>query len=164
MTDDQAKECWAFYFAAFPDSKAWMQKQGNKTLDIWKRVISNCEYDDVGAVVNKMIDGEMELPKAYERETTPQLVKRAANELRHARAERKRMTRLSLQATEPKDADGKWVYAMRFCITHSQPSDVVKRIIAWTHGGPHPGIADFAETEQANALGQRMAKDFARQS
>ena len=119
-----------------------MQKQGNKTLDIWKRVISGCDFDDVGTVINKMIDGEMQLPKAYERETTPQLVKRAANDLRHHRAERRRMSRLSAQATAPKDAN-KFFYAMRFCLTHKQPGDAVKRIIAWTHGGPHPGIDGF---------------------
>ena len=163
MTDDQAKECWGYYFAAFPDSKTWMQKQGNKTLDIWKRVISGCDFDDVGTVINKMIDGEMQLPKAYERETTPQLVKRAANDLRHHRAERRRMSRLSAQATAPKDANGKFFYAMRFCLTHKQPGDAVKRIIAWTHGGPHPGIDGFAQTEQAEAMGRAMAADFGKQ-
>jgi hypothetical protein len=162
MKDEQAKECWAYYFAAFPDSKTWMAKQGNKTLDIWKRVILHCDYDDVSAVINAMIDGDIETPKAYERDTTAQLVKRAANDRRFRRQEKQRMAKLSAQATAPKDPDGKFFYAMRFCLIHKQPQDACDRIKAWAGGGPHPGVEGFAEDATAEAMGELIAEEFAR--
>ena len=162
MRDEQAKECWAYYFAAFPDSKTWMTKQGNKTLDIWKRVILHCDYDDVEAVINAMIEGDIETPKAYERDTTAQLVKRAANDRRFRRQEKQRMAKLSAQATAPKAPDGKFFYAMRFCLVNKQPDDAVNRIIGWTRGGPHPDVEGFAEEATAEAMGELIAKEFAK--
>lgn len=164
MRDEQAKECWAYYFAAFPDSKTWMAKQGNKTLDIWKRVILHCDYDDVSAVINAMIEGEIETPKAYERDTTAQLIKRAANDRRFRRQEKQRMAKLSAQATAPKDPDGKFFYAMRFCLVNKQPQDACDRIKAWARGGPHPEVEGFAEDATAEAMGELIAKDFAKSS
>jgi hypothetical protein len=91
LTEQQATELWKdLYFIAFPQTREWLAEttQSNATFDMWVRVIKNCDFDDVFTVMNDMIDGKREKPKAYERDETPQLIRQQANEIRSERNEK----------------------------------------------------------------------------
>lgn len=87
---------------AFPGTQAWLGtiEHPQNTLEVWKKVMSDVDFDDATEVVRLMASGDIDPPAAYDRDRTAGFVRKHAKGLSSARraesiaeAERRENTR-----------------------------------------------------------------------
>lgn len=78
MTIDEAKRVIKdVVFVALPDVADWMRTtspQPNETLELWAKALMRLDRSEVERVVNLWFVGNVEAPKAYERQLVPQCI------------------------------------------------------------------------------------------
>jgi len=146
MNNDQAKECLARFFEAFPMYLSWFNKQKNReqTAAVWVRVVAMHHEEDVIATIDGMIEGSIELPEGYEMDRLPQKIAAECRLRNEHRAKIRRRELLHLQATEGKERKPMARLPMatdhaRACgvllahgkITREQNSDYLRELIRW---------------------------------
>lgn len=77
MTEDQAKTLFNQLFIAFPGYQNWLEKTDdpNATLAVWCKMLRSVSHGAGVQVVDRLIEGKLAMPKAYERDELPVLVK-----------------------------------------------------------------------------------------
>lgn len=73
MTDDEAVDIFDRLFTAFPSYREWLLRcsDSRKTYDTWRRMLSSVSHADASVAVERIIDGDLEMPEAYERDQLP---------------------------------------------------------------------------------------------
>jgi len=115
MTHEEAQEVYQRLFVAFPLLREWLTKVDNPkaTYGIWCNILVDVDRGDADQVITAMIAGDQQLPAAYDRDRTPQMIRRLANDIRSERIESSRMVKLHLTANEAKTVDEKFMVAIR---------------------------------------------------
>jgi hypothetical protein len=70
ITQIQAEHQFKRLFTVYPSYRAFLESAGdsNATLDAWCKIISECEQDDVEAVVDEIVSGKREAVGRYEKQ------------------------------------------------------------------------------------------------
>lgn len=115
MTVDEAKEIYQRIFVAFPLLREWLTKVDDPkaTYAIWCNILLDVDRDDADTVVRAMIAGDEQMPAAYERDRTPQMLRKAANAIRSERVANQQNYKYHLTANEAKTTDQKFIVAIR---------------------------------------------------
>jgi len=115
MTHEEAQEVYQRLFVAFPLLREWLTKVDNPkaTYGIWCNILVDVDREDADQVITAVIAGDQQLPAAYDRDRTPQMIRRLANDIRSERIESSRMVKLHLTANEAKTTDQKFIVAIR---------------------------------------------------
>lgn len=81
------------YYAAFPDTSAWVNSSpdSKRTLDFWAQALAGTELADAKEVTRRMAIGEEPAPLAYEREATARMVAVASKRVRAGRRSPQRL-------------------------------------------------------------------------
>lgn len=78
MTTDEFKKLRKYLFSALPDLLEWIRTNSpdiELTLDLWYRVVKDCDYHDCLHVIDDWISGKRPAPKPYERSQTALMLK-----------------------------------------------------------------------------------------
>jgi len=115
MNVEEAQEIYQRLFVAFPLLREWLLKADDPkaTYGVWCAVMGDVDKDDAEQVVTALIAGDEQMPPAYERDRTPQMIRRAANAIRSERVENQRNYKYHLTANEAKTTDQKFIVAIR---------------------------------------------------
>ncbi len=70
ITQLQAENQFLRLFTVYPSYRAFLESSGdsNATLDAWCKIISECDQDDVEAVVDEIVSGKREAVGRYEKQ------------------------------------------------------------------------------------------------
>jgi hypothetical protein len=115
MTNEQAQEIYQRLFVAFPLLREWLLKADDPkaTYGVWCGVMGDVDKDDAEQVVTALIAGDEQMPPAYERDRTPQMIRKAANAIRSERVANQQNYQYHLTANEAKTTDQKFIVAIR---------------------------------------------------
>lgn len=91
MNTTEFETWWTEHKLCFPDTRNWVRglgaEDGQAMLKGWQRALSDVELVDALEVTNRIVSGDEEPIKAYERELTASVVRRLARKAKDRRCE-----------------------------------------------------------------------------
>lgn len=118
MNEEQAKGLYKKLFRAFPQYEDWIAEKVKRQLEdgvslsettfaLWCRMWASVEFFEASRVVDRLIDGRLAMPVAYERDQLPIRVREFAAALVEQRRAAERRSEMRHQYQQSKWANSK---------------------------------------------------------
>lgn len=107
MNATEFESWWSEHKLCFPDTRNWVRslgaEDGQAMLNGWRRAMSDVDLRDALEATNRIVNGDEDPIKAYDREQTAAIVRRLARKVRDERSEPERNDEARERYRGPRD-------------------------------------------------------------